>query len=77
MHGAAGRSALRREERRPVEQAFAKVEPLRFAVVGDDLTPVPDAPRDATFSEALGGATLERRRLVVNEFELARAKEPA
>ena len=77
MHGAAGRSPLRREERRATVEPFAKVEPLRFAAVSDDLTPLPNAPRDVTFSEALGSAALARRSMVVNEFELARTKEPA
>ncbi len=77
MHGAAGRSPLRREERRATVQPFAKVEPLRFAAVTDDLALLPDAKRDVTFSEALGSAALKRRSMVVNDFELARITEPA
>jgi len=77
MHGAAGRSPLRREERRAAVQPFAKVEPLRFTAVSDDLTPLPDAQREVTFTEALASAALTRRRMVVNEFELATTKEPA
>ena len=77
MHGAAGRSPLRREERRATVQPFAKVEPLRFAAVTDDLALLPDAKRDVTFSEALSSAALKRRSMVVNDFELARIKEPA
>jgi hypothetical protein len=77
MHGAAGRSSLRREERRAAVQPFAKVEPLRFAAVGEDLALLPDAKRDVTFSEALSSAQLKRRSMVVNDFELARVKEPA
>ena len=72
MHGAAGRSPLRREERRATVQPFAKVEPLRFAAVTDDLALLPDAKRDVTFSEALGSAALKRRSMVVNDFELAK-----
>lgn len=77
MHGAAGRSPLRREERKATVQPFAKVEPLRFAAVSEDLTPLPSAPREATFAEALGTSARQRRSMVVNEFELARVKEPA
>jgi hypothetical protein len=77
MHGAAGRSPLRREERRTTIQPFAKLEALRFAAVNEDLTPVPDAEREATFAEALGSSARLRRGMVVNEFELARIKEPA
>ena len=77
MHGAAGRSPLRREERRATVQPFAKVEALRFAAVTDDLALLPDAKRDVTFSEALSSAALQRRSMVVNDFELAKIKEPA
>jgi hypothetical protein len=77
MYGAAGRSPLRREERRATVQPFAKVEPLRFAAVSDALALLPDAKRDVTFSEALSSAALKRRSMVVNDFELARIKEPA
>lgn len=77
MHGAAGRSPLRREERRLVVQRSARVEPLRFAAVTDGLALLPDAKPDVTFSEALGSAQLKRRSLIVNDFELARMKEPA
>jgi hypothetical protein len=77
LHGAAGRSPLRREERRAAMRPFAKVEALRFAAVGDDLALLPDARHDATFSEALSNAQLKRRSMVVNEFELAKIKEPA
>jgi len=76
MDGAAGRSPLRREERRAAVQPFAKVEPLRFAAVTDALALLPDARPDATFSEALSSAQLKRRSMVVNEFELAKIKEP-
>ena len=72
-----GRPRLRREEGRAALQPFAKVEPLRFAAVRDDLTPLPEGQREATFSEALGSAALGRRAMVVNEFELARTREPA
>jgi len=77
MHGAAGRSSLRREERRASIQPFAKVESPRFAAVTDDLALLPDAKRDVSFSEALGSAALRRRSMVVNDFELAKIKEPA
>ena len=77
MHGAAGRSPLRREERRAAVQPFAKVEPLRFAAVTEGLALLPDAKRDVTFSEALSSAALKRRSMVVNEFELAKLQEPA
>jgi len=77
MHGAAGRSSLRREERRGSIQPFAKVESPRFAAVTDDLALLPDAKRDVSFSEALGSATLRRSSMVVNDFELAKIKEPA
>jgi hypothetical protein len=77
MDGAAGRSPLRREERRAAVQPFAKVEPLRFAAVTDALALLPNAKLDATFSEALSSAQLKRRSMVVNEFELAKIKEPA
>jgi len=77
MHGAAGRSPLRREERRATVEPFAKVAPLRFAAVTEDLALLPDAKRDVTFSEALSSAALNRRSMVVNEFELAKIEEPA
>jgi hypothetical protein len=77
MHGAAGRSPLRREERRATFQPFARVEPLRFAAVSEDLALLPDAKRDVTFSEALSSAALKRGSMVVNEFELAKIREPA
>jgi len=77
MHGAAGRSSLRREERRVNVQPFAKVEPLRFAAVTDGLALLPEAKRDVTFSEALSSAALKRQSMVVNDFELAKIKEPA
>jgi hypothetical protein len=77
MHGAAGRSSLRREERRAAVQPFVKVEPPRFAAVNKDLALLADAKRDATFSEALSSAMLKRRGMVVNDFELAKIKEPA
>jgi hypothetical protein len=77
MDGAAGRSPLRLEERRLAVQPFAKVESLRFAAVTDALALLPDAKPDVTFSEALSSAQLKRRSMVVNEFELARIKEPA
>src|SRR3954468_382158 len=77
MHGAAGRSSLRSEERRANVQPFAKVEPLRFAAVTDGLALLPDAKRDVTFSEALSSAALKRHSMVVNDFELAKIKEPA
>ena len=77
MHGAAGRSPLRREERSATVRPFAKVEPLRFAAVTDDLALLSDAKRDVTFSEALSSAALKRRSLVVNDFELAKIEEPA
>jgi len=77
MHGAAGRSSLRREERRVNVQPFAKVEPLRFAAVTGGLALLPEAKRDVTFSEALSSAALKRQSMVVNDFELAKIKEPA
>jgi hypothetical protein len=77
MHGAAGRSSLRVEERRVGIKPFAKVQPLRFTAVTDDLALLPDAKRDVTFSEALSSAALKRSNLVVNDFELAKIKEPA
>ena len=77
MHGAAGRSPLRREERSATVRPFAKVEPLRFAAVTDDLALLSDAKRDVTFSEALSSAALKRRSMVVNDFELAKIEEPA
>jgi hypothetical protein len=76
MHGAAGRSVLRREDRaRPVP--FVKVAPMRFSAVGEDLALLPNAKRDVTFAEALGSASLKRQSMIVNDFELAKAKEPA
>jgi hypothetical protein len=77
MHGAAGRSPLRREERRLAVRPFASVEPLRFTAVTEDFALLPDAERDVTFSEALSSARLKRRTMVVNDFELERFKEPA
>jgi hypothetical protein len=52
------------------------MQPVRFAAVGIDLAPVPDAAPDVTFAEALATATLSRRRMVVREFELASTEEP-
>jgi hypothetical protein len=77
MHGAAGRSPLRREERRLAFQRFARVEPLRFAAVTNELALLPDAKPDVTFSEALSSAQLKRSSMIVNDFELAQTKEPA
>ena len=77
QNGAAGRSPLRREERRIAVRPFATVEPLRFAAVADDLALLPDANADVTFAEALSSAQLKRRSMVVNDFEVAAIKEPA
>jgi hypothetical protein len=77
VHGAAGRSPLRREERRTAVQPFAKIEPLRFAAVSEALALLPGAKRDVTFAEALSSAQLKRRSMIVNEFELAKIEEPA
>lgn len=75
LHGAAGRSPLRRERRAPV-RGFAKLEPARFSAVSPDLAPLPESKRDVTFVEALASAGLERRRMVVREFELAETEQP-
>jgi hypothetical protein len=76
-HGAAGRSPLRAEERRLDISPFAKVEPLRFTAVADDLARLPNAKPQASFAEALATAQLQRRGMVVNDFELAKLEEPA
>jgi hypothetical protein len=68
LHGAAGRSALRRD--RPAAP-FATIEPPRWSAVTDDLAPLPDK-RDLTFVEAIGPRRGDRERMVVREFELAR-----
>ena len=71
-HGAAGRSPLRRERRAPA-RPFARIEPVRWTAVGDDLALLPDGKRDVTFAEALGDARrgLRPQGLVVRDFELA------
>jgi len=45
--------------------------------VTDGLALLPEAKRDVTFSEALSSAALKRQSMVVNDFELAKIKEPA
>jgi hypothetical protein len=70
LHGAAGRSVLRRDHRGPVTP-FARIEPARWTAVADGLTPVPDSQRDVTFAEALGTANGHGPRMVVRNFELA------
>lgn len=75
MHGAAGRSVLRRE--RPVGFVpFTKVEAMRFNAVNDGLALLPNAKRDATFSEALASASFKRRGMVITDFELAKMEVP-
>jgi hypothetical protein len=76
MHGAAGRSPLRREER-AAATPFAKMQPMRFAAVTDDLALLPNAKPDVTFSEALASASFKRQNMVITDFELAKTKEPA
>jgi hypothetical protein len=75
MHGAAGRSPLRRERPAPVSP-FAKIEPARWTAVSEELALLPEAKRDVTFVEALGTAALKRQRMVVREFELAQTESP-
>jgi hypothetical protein len=74
LHGAAGRSALRRERRAPA-MPFAKVEAARWSAVAADLAPLSGVARDVTFAEALGATAGQGRRLVVREFELAQSGE--
>jgi hypothetical protein len=70
LHGAAGRSVLRREDRiLPIP--FATVQPARWSAVADDLAALPDAKRDVTFAEALSTLAGKRQRMVVRDFELA------
>ncbi|HEX2515336.1 MAG TPA: DUF6603 domain-containing protein [Chloroflexota bacterium] len=73
-HGAAGRSPLRRE-RMATARPFARIEPVRWTAVGDDLAPLPDGKRDVTFAEALGDARrgLRPQGLVVRDFELTQS----
>lgn len=75
-HGAAGRSALRRERTAPVTP-LAKIEPAHWTAVSDDLALLPDTKRDVTFVEALSNASLQRRRTVVRDFELAPTEQPS
>jgi hypothetical protein len=74
MHGAAGRSVLRRERPAPVTP-FAKVETARFAVVTDSLAPMPSAPAEVSFAEAAGSASAQRTRIIVRDFELAQMEK--
>jgi hypothetical protein len=68
LHGAAGRSVLRRAEPPAGFAPFARVEETRFAQVGADLKPV--AAQGLTFAEASGAKTRDtRKRLIVREFE--------
>ncbi len=74
LHGAAGRSVLRRE-RPMVAKGYADVRAARWAALaaGGDAASAPDAQRrEPTFAEALGTRTGNRRRLVLREFELTR-----
>ena len=73
LHGAAGRSPLRRERPVPVK-GFAKLAAARFSAVSADLVPLADAKRDVTFVEAQAAAGVQRRRMVVREFELAQTE---
>jgi hypothetical protein len=70
LHGAAGRSVLRRTE--PSGFApFARFEETRWVQVGADLKPV--AAQGLTFAEAIGASRRDvRKRLVVREFETVR-----
>jgi hypothetical protein len=70
MHGAAGRSVLRRERVTPANP-FAKVEPAHWTALTEDLGIVSDAARNVSFVEALGVAQRDRRSMVVRDFELA------
>jgi hypothetical protein len=73
LHGAAGRSALRRD--RPAAAApFATIQPARWSAVSDQLAPLPGVKRDVTFVEAFGTSVAQRQRLVVREFELVQAE---
>jgi hypothetical protein len=74
LHGAAGRSALRRERKAPVTP-FAAIQPARWSAVTDELAPLPGAKRDVTFAEAASSASAQRTRIIVREFELAQAEE--
>ena len=74
-HGAAGRSVLRRERPAPVEP-FARLEPARFAAVGEDLARLPEAAPASSFVEAIAATGFERRRMVVREFEVESIGEP-
>ena len=67
LHGAAGRSVLRRAEPAGVTP-FARVEETRWAQVGADLKSA--TAQGLTFAEASGVRTRDvRKRLVVREFE--------
>jgi hypothetical protein len=70
LHGAAGRSRLRRERPAPA-QPFARVDPVRWTAVGEDFALLAETKRQVSFVEALSSASLGRRRMVVREFELA------
>jgi hypothetical protein len=69
-HGAAGRSALRRDHRGRATP-FATIQPARWTAVADSLAPLPDGKRNVTFVEALGALNGKGPRMVVREFELA------
>ncbi|MGH8718979.1 MAG: DUF6603 domain-containing protein [Burkholderiales bacterium] len=69
LHGAAGRSSLRRDQP-SVPAPFTEIQPPRWSVATDNLALLPDMKRGGTFVEALGVHRGDRQRVVVREFEL-------
>ena len=70
LHGAAGRSVLRRGNAGAGSGRSRSVEPVRWAQVGDDLAPLPDAQTRRHVRRGAGRQTRDaRKRLVVREFE--------
>jgi len=75
LHGAAGRSTLRKADAPPAA-SFARVEAVRWSAVDEDLQRLPEAAREASFAEALGSASGKRQRMVVRAFEVTEAETP-
>jgi len=75
LHGAAGRSPLRKADAVPAP-SFARVQAARWSAVGEDLQRLPEAAHEVSFVEALGSAGRKRQRMVVREFEVAEAEKP-
>jgi len=75
LHGAAGRSPLRKADA-ALAPAFARVEAVRWSAVGEDLQRLPEVAREVSFVEALGSAGRTRQRMVVRELEVAEAEKP-